>query len=171
MTARLLGVTSVVFVGFLCVTAIGVQAQIKQGDVVSIAYTLTDDSGTVLDTNQGKNPLSYTQGSGQIIRGLERKLEGMQVGEKIRVTVKPEEAYGPVNPQAFQEVPRDKLPPGELKAGQTLIARSPQGQQIPVRIHQIKEKSVVIDLNHPLAGKTLNFEVEILAVDASGKTK
>ena len=83
--------------------------------------------------------------------------------------LKPEDAYGPINPSAFREVPRDQLPPDDLKVGSKLISRNAQGQGIPVRVHEINEKTVVLDLNHPLAGKTLTFEVKILTIQPAQK--
>jgi FKBP-type peptidyl-prolyl cis-trans isomerase 2 len=77
------------------------------------------------------------------------------------VKVKPEEAYGPIDPKAFQEVPKEKLPPEALKVDTVLMAQGPQGQGIPVRVHEVKEKTVIMDFNHPLAGKTLSFDVKI----------
>ena len=142
---------------------------IENGYQVSIEYTLLDEQGKKIESNKGKDPLKYTHGQGKIIRGLENELEGLQVGEQKTIQVKPEDAYGPINPSAFREVPREKLPPGDLKVGTTLVARNAQGQGIPVRVHEIKEQSVVLDLNHPLAGKTLTFEVKVLAIDPAQK--
>ena len=88
----------------------------------------------------------------------------MPAGSEKKVTVKPEDAYGQVNPQAFQEVPKDKLPPEALKVGTVLTARGPEGQSVPVRVHEIKENTVVMDFNHPLAGKTLVFDVKVTEV-------
>lgn len=134
---------------------------VQAGSVVSFEYTLTDDDGKVIDSSKGKQPMSYTQGKGEIIPGLERELAGMAVGAEKNVKVKPEEAYGPIDPKAFQEVPKEKLPPEALKVDTVLMAQGPQGQGIPVRVHEVKEKTVIMDFNHPLAGKTLSFDVKI----------
>ncbi len=91
-------------------------------------------------------------------------MAGMSVGGEKKVTVKPEEGYGPVDPRAFQEVPKDKLPPDALKVGAMLTATGPQGQAIPVRVHEIKESTVIMDFNHPLAGKTLLFDIKITEI-------
>jgi FKBP-type peptidyl-prolyl cis-trans isomerase SlyD len=88
----------------------------------------------------------------------------MSVGSEKKVTVKPEDGYGPVKPEAFQEVPKDKLPPEALKVGTVLSARGPDGQTVPVRVHEIKEDTVVMDFNHPLAGKTLFFDIKVTEV-------
>lgn len=145
-------------------------AAIKDGSLVSIDYTLTDGKGQVMDTNKGKPPLVFTKGTGQIIPGLDKELLGMKVGQEKKVQVKPEDGYGPVNPAAFQEVPKDKLPPEALQVGSNLMARGPQGQPIPVRVHEIKVETVVIDFNHPMAGKTLFFDVKIVDIK-SGEEK
>jgi FKBP-type peptidyl-prolyl cis-trans isomerase SlyD len=79
--------------------------------------------------------------------------------------VSPEEGYGPVNPKGFQEFPKDKIPAEGLKVGAVLMAKGPQGQEVPVRVHEIKEKTVVLDLNHPMAGKTLVFDVKVLGIE------
>jgi FKBP-type peptidyl-prolyl cis-trans isomerase SlyD len=137
---------------------------VKDGAVVSLEYTLSGEDGKAIETNKGKAPIKFTQGSHQIVPGLEKGLEGMKVGEEKRVKVTPEEGYGPVNPQGFQEFPKEKIPSEGLKVGSVLMAKGPQGQQIPVRVHEIKEKTVVLDLNHPMAGKTLVFDVKVLDV-------
>ena len=91
----------------------------------------------------------------------------MKVGGTKSVRVKPEDAYGPVNPKTYQEVPKTNVPPEALKVGATLVAKSPQGQSIPVRVREIKEKTVVMDFNHPLAGKTLSFDVKVMDIKAA----
>jgi FKBP-type peptidyl-prolyl cis-trans isomerase SlyD len=88
----------------------------------------------------------------------------MTVGGERQVKVKPEDGYGPVNPQAFQEFPKEKIPAEGLKVGAVLTAKGPEGQLTQVRVHEIKEKTVVLDLNHPLAGKTLVFDVKVLDI-------
>jgi FKBP-type peptidyl-prolyl cis-trans isomerase SlyD len=137
---------------------------VKDGTVVSLQYTLSGEDGKTIESNKGKDPLKYTQGSHQIVPGLEKGLAGMKVGEERRVKVKPEEGYGPVDPKGFQEFPKEKIPSEGLKVGAVLMAKGPQGQQVPVRVHEIKDKTVVLDLNHPMAGKTLVFDVKVLDV-------
>ena len=137
------------------------EVQIREGSQVALEYTLSDEAGTVIESNKGKQPMSYIHGKSQIIPGLEKELSGMKVGEEKKIQVKPEDGYGPVNPDAFQEVPKDKLPPEALKVGTMLMAQGPQGQGIPVRVHEIKDTTVIMDFNHPMAGKTLSFDVKI----------
>ncbi|HEX9143494.1 MAG TPA: FKBP-type peptidyl-prolyl cis-trans isomerase, partial [Candidatus Binatia bacterium] len=103
----------------------------------------------------------YVHGQGQIVPGLEKALTGMKMGEEKTVVVKPEEGYGPVNPQAFQEVPKENFPAEGFKVGMTLMAQGKDGVPIRIRVREIKDKTVVVDLNHPLAGKTLTFNVKI----------
>ena len=140
---------------------------VKDGTVVSLQYTLSGEDGKTIESNKGKEPLKYTHGSQQIVPGLEKGLAGMKMGEEKRVKVKPEEGYGPVDPKGFQEFPKDKIPPDGLKVGAMLMAKGPEGQTVPVRVHEIKEKTVVLDLNHPMAGKTLIFDVKVLDVQSA----
>ena len=150
--------------GLFAQTRPGGETTIHQGSVVSFDYTLSDQDGKVLETSQGKQPMTYTHGKGEIIPGLEKELSGMKAGEEKKVQVKPEDGYGPINPQAFQEVPKEKLPPEALKVGTVLMAQGPQGQGIPVRVHEIKDTTVIMDFNHPMAGKTLSFDVKITEI-------
>jgi len=138
---------------------------IKDGSVVSLQYTLSGDDGKTIESNKGKEPLKYTQGQHQIIPGLEKELTGMKVGGEKRIKVKPEDAYGPIDPKAVQEFPKEKIPPEGQKVGAILTARGPQGQAIPVKVKEVKEKTVVLDMNHPMAGKTLVFDIKVLEVE------
>jgi FKBP-type peptidyl-prolyl cis-trans isomerase SlyD len=140
---------------------------IHEGAVVSIEYTLADDAGKIIDSNVGKDPLSYIHGAGQIVRGLERELNGLKVGDQKKVQVTPQDGYGPINEKAFQEIPREGIPPEAQKPGAMLMTKAPDGRAIPVRVHEVKEKTVVIDFNHPLAGKTLNFDVKIKEIKST----
>ncbi len=142
---------------------------IEDGSRVSLEYTLTDDAGKVLDSNKGRAPLTYTQGEHQIVPGLESALTGMRVGEHRTVTVAPADGYGDVDPDAMTEVPKDILPDGALIVGTQLVARSRTGEMRVVRVKEIKESTVIIDLNHPLAGKTLHFDVTVIGVEPPEK--
>ena len=134
---------------------------VQQGVLVSIEYTLTDESGKVIESNVGKEPLTYMHGAGQIVRGLEEELAGMKVGEQKKIQVKPEEGYGLADPNAIQEILKDKIPAEAQQVGATLMTKGADGRSLPMRIKEIKEKTVVVDFNHPLAGKTLNFDVKV----------
>ncbi len=138
---------------------------IEDGATVQLEYTLKDPAGKVLDTNKGQAPLIYTHGTQEIIPGLEKALNGMHRGEEKKVTVKPEDAYGPVDPKAVTEVPKEMLPPDALKVGTELVAQNQAGGRRIVKVKEVKEKTVIIDLNHPLAGKTLYFDLKVLGVE------
>ncbi len=138
---------------------------IADGATVQLEYTLTDGSGAVLDSNKGQKPLTYTQGGQQIIAGLEKQLAGLHSGDEKKVTLKPEEAYGAIDPAAQTEVPKDALPPDALAVGTTLMARNAAGESRPVVVKEVKDNTVILDLNHPLAGKTLVFDVKVLSVE------
>jgi FKBP-type peptidyl-prolyl cis-trans isomerase SlyD len=145
------------------------ETQIREGSQVALEYTLSDETGAVIESNKGKEPLSYIHGKSQIIPGLEKELSGMKAGEEKNIQVKPEDGYGPVNPNAFQEIPKNKLPPEALKVGTILMAQGSQGQGIPARVHEIKDTTVIMDFNHPMAGKTLSFDVKISEIKTPQK--
>lgn len=138
---------------------------IQEGSTVQMEYTLTDDKGSVLDTNKGQDPLTYTHGEGQIIVGLEKALKGLHSGDQKHVVVPPEDGYGPFKSEAIVEIPKEKIPPEAQKVGAHLMGRNNSGPPIPMRVKEVKEKTVVLDANHPLAGKTLTFDVKILGVE------
>jgi FKBP-type peptidyl-prolyl cis-trans isomerase SlyD len=136
-------------------------SSVQQGVLVSIEYTLTDDAGTVIESNVGKEPLTYIHGAGQIVSGLEKELAGMKIGEQKKIKVKPEEGYGLPDPNAVQEILKDKIPEEAQQVGATLMTKAADGRTVPMRIQEIRGKTVVVDFNHPLAGKTLNFDVKV----------
>jgi len=139
--------------------------QAKAGDTVHIHYTGTLRDGSVFDSSDGREPLSFTLGSGQIIPGLDAALDGMTVGEAKTVTIPPEQAYGPHDPQARQAIPRDQIPADiPLEPGTMLQMQTPDGQAIPVTVAEADDQQVVLDANHPLAGQELTFAVEIVAI-------
>ena len=131
---------------------------------IGLEYTLTVD-GAVVESTEGKEPLHYIHGRQQMIPGLERQLTGLHVGDTAEVSVSPEEGYGPVDPAAFIEIPRTQLPSDVTpEIGMVLRGINPDGQNFQARINALKEESAVLDLNHPLAGKTLSFKVKILDI-------
>jgi len=138
-------------------------SEIQKGATVKIEYTLTDEKGKVLDTSKGKEPLTYIDGEGQIIPGLEKALRGLHAGDQKRVVVPPEEAYGPVKP--LIEVPKERIPPQAQRVGYSLMVRNGDRPPIPVQVKEIKEKTIVLDANHPLAGMSLTFEVKVVGVE------
>jgi FKBP-type peptidyl-prolyl cis-trans isomerase SlyD len=132
---------------------------------VAFDYRLTLDSGTEIDRSSEDKPLGIITGAGQIIPGLEKAMMGMTAGESLNISFEPEDAYGPVKAELFQDVPRSQFPGDmELKPGMTFQAQGPQGPFL-INIKEMKgEDTVVIDLNHPLAGKRLHFDVNIVEV-------
>ena len=132
---------------------------------VAFDYKLTLDSGEKVDRSSEGQPLGIITGSGQVVPGLEKAMMGMTVGDNLKISVEPEDAYGQVNPELFQDVPRNQFPGDmELQPGMTFQAQGPQGPMV-INIKEIKdENTVVIDLNHPLADKKLHFDVNIVEV-------
>ena len=137
---------------------------ISKDKSVSIEYTIKLDDDSLVDTNVKSDPLTFVYGDGKVIPGLEKALEGMKVGDSKKVVVSPEEGYGESNPKAFVEVAKDKVPEGALKAGAMLQGQSADGASVYARVSEVKESTVVLDHNHPLAGKTLHFDVKILEI-------
>ncbi|MBB3191524.1 FKBP-type peptidyl-prolyl cis-trans isomerase [Halomonas cerina] len=138
--------------------------QIAQNAVVAFHYTLTNDAGEVLDSSEGREPLTYLHGAGNIIPGLEKELEGHTVGDKLQAKVSPEEGYGEVQPQLVQEVPRDAFQGVEsVEPGMQFQAQT-QGGPLMVTVTKVEGDTVTVDGNHPLAGQQLNFDVEVAEV-------
>ena len=158
-----------IFIIVLIITVCFLQTEgeaqmITAGKSVSIDYTLTVDN-EVVDTSVGKEPLTYTQGSKMIIPGLENALEGLEPGAEKTVVVVAKEAYGEINPEAVVEMEKDKLTSDEIpKVGMVLQMQTNTGQIMMGTVQEIKENALVIDFNHPLAGKELTFEVKIIEV-------
>jgi len=135
---------------------------IKQGDTIKVDYTGTLEDGQVFDSSEGKQPIEFEVGAGKIIPGFDKAVVGMEKDEEKEITIKPEDAYGQPREDLKREVPRTALPQGqEPKEGMGLMMNTPQGQQIPARIVKVTKDNVTIDLNHPLAGKTLKFKIKI----------
>ena len=139
---------------------------IKKGDKIRVEYTGTLEDGTVFDSSEKHNkPLEFTVGEKQVIVGVDNVVIGMNKGDEKEVTITPAEAYGAHNPQLIQKVPKDQLPQDkEPKAGMILLASLPNGEQVPVKILEVSDKEVTLDMNHPLAGKTLKFKLKILEI-------
>jgi FKBP-type peptidyl-prolyl cis-trans isomerase SlyD len=135
---------------------------IAKGRKVDIEYTLSLDDGSTVQSNVGGTPLSFVAGEGQIIPGLEAALDGKAARERVKVKIAPEDAYGPTDPQKVQEVPLDKIPEDARKVGTLLSA---QGFDGPIRVAEVRPDVVVLDFNHPLAGKALTFDVLVLSIN------
>lgn len=140
-------------------------ASVQGNMTVELEYTLTVD-GKVVDSSVGHEPLKYVQGKSQIIPGLERELAGLHVGDSKEVTVKPADGYGELDPAAFIEIPKAQLPKENTpQVGMVIGGTDPSGYPFRARVSEVKDQTVTLDLNHPLAGKILNFKVKILSIN------
>ena len=138
--------------------------QATKEKVVTIDYTLKDDEGEVLDTSDGREPVAYLHGGGNIVPGLETALEGKAKGDSLSVSVSPADGYGEHDPGMIQPVPRENFPAdAPMEIGMQFQAESPAGPRV-VTIVKMDDKEVTVDANHPLAGKQLNFAVTIVDV-------
>jgi FKBP-type peptidyl-prolyl cis-trans isomerase SlyD len=136
--------------------------KVGKGSVVAIQYKLHLGDGVVVDSSEPGDPLVYLHGESQIVPGLERELEGLAQGDKKQVVVMPGDGYGVLDPSALQEVPKNAFPEGFVpRVGMELVAQGPEGEPLPFVIKELKGEVVVVDFNHPLAGKTLHFDVEV----------
>lgn len=139
--------------------------KVAKDSVVSLEYRLHLGDGVVVDEGGPDEPLVYLHGYEEIPPGLEKALEGKSVGETLKVTVPPAEGYGEYDPEGVEEVPRDEFPAdATIAEGEVLSAEDEDGEELPFVIKQVKGDKVVVDFNHPLAGKTLHFEVKVAAV-------
>lgn len=138
---------------------------VAEGKQVSFEYTLTLGDGSEGGSNVGQEPLVYMHGKGQIVPGLEKELVGLKAGDTKQVKVTPKDGYGEVDPKRSQQVPIDKIPEQARKVGAQLRGAGPEGQSMFATVTAVDDKSVTIDLNHPLAGKDLTFDVRILKVE------
>ena len=139
--------------------------QVKPGDTVRIHYIGTLSDGATFDSSEGRDPLEFVVGSGQIIPGLDIALPGMVVGDKKTVQVPADQAYGQPDPNARQAVPRAEIPDDiPLDLGTQLQVQTPQGQVMPVTVVEVTETEVTLDANHPLAGRDLTFAIELVAI-------
>jgi len=142
--------------------------QIAPNTVAAIDYTLTDDAGEVLDSSEGREPLTYLHGAGNIIPGLEQALEGSAQGDNVKVTVEPAEAYGERVEDLVQEVPMEAFAGVEqVEAGMRFQATDDQGNVRVVTVTGVEDEQVTVDANHPLAGQQLHFDVNVVEVRAA----
>ena len=138
---------------------------IKDGSTVSIEYTLKLADGSTADSNVGGEPLVYVQGEEQILPALESKLLGMKTEETREVTLSAEEGYGPVHQEGFQTVPLEMIPEEARHEGAQLVGQGPHGEPIHARVTELQDETATVDLNHPLAGQELHFEVKVLDIN------
>jgi peptidylprolyl isomerase len=137
----------------------------KNGDAVKVHYTGKLDDGTVFDTSEGREPLSFTVGSGEVIEGFDQAIAGMQVGEIKGIVIPPEQAYGERNDALVQTIARDQLRLGvEPHSGMEVEMRTPDGTVIPLLVSEVTETTVTLDANHPLAGQNLHFDLTLVEI-------
>lgn len=142
-------------------------SKVKEGDNISLHYTGTLDDGTVFDSSDGREPLSFTVGSGEVIEGFDEGVRDMEVGETRDLQIEPEQAYGEYHEELVRVVPRQAFPEGmEPAIGMTLELELPSGQSLPVRIIDIEGEEVTLDANHLLAGEILNFKIHIVSINS-----
>ena len=138
----------------------------KPGSKVKLHYTGTLNDGTIFDSSDGKEPLEFTTGNSEVIPGFENAVKDMKLNEEKTIKINPKEAYGEKNEQLMREVPRSKLPNEmNLEVGSRVILKSPTGQQVHGLVDKIDQDKIVIDFNHPLAGKELTFKIKVVAIN------
>ena len=138
---------------------------IQNGKKVTLEYTVFLADGTQIDSNVGDDPLVFVLGQNQVFPALEQALLGLKIGDSKKIILKPEEAYGHVVQEAFREVDLDTVPAQYRFAGAVLGVQDPAGGVYPIRVHEIRDEKIVLDFNHPLAGKALQFDVKVIHVD------
>ncbi|MFO7963696.1 MAG: peptidylprolyl isomerase [Desulfobacterales bacterium] len=132
---------------------------------VSVEYTGTLENGEVFDSSSGRPPLEVKMGAGQVIKGFEEALMGMTINEKKKITIEPEDAYGQRDDSLLHDFPRSNVPPEvDPKKGQIVGLQTPDGQQVPAQVISVDEEKVILDLNHPLAGQALTFDIEVVGI-------
>lgn len=155
----------ILILGAILMPGCSTAAQAKNGDTVQVNYTGKLADGTVFDTSVGREPLEFKLGAGQMIPGFEKAVLGMKVGEKKTVTIPANEAYGPHRDDMVVEVGRDRLGPGVIpKVGQQLQGTRPDGSVSTFTVVAVSDNTITIDANHPLAGKDLTFEIELVKI-------
>jgi len=138
---------------------------VQEGDTVKVHYTGKLDDGTVFDSSEGRDPLQFTVGEGQVVLGFEEAVIGMELGESKTVEIPADKAYGPYDKEKVGIIDRSKFPADmELEVGQELTARPPSGEMITATVIVVSETSVTVDANHHLAGKDLTFEIELVEI-------
>lgn len=144
----------------------GEKALVKKGDRIKVQYTGTLQDGTMFDKSKEGGPLEFTVGSGQIIPGFDKAVEGMKLNEEKKVTLKPEDAYGKRDETAIREFPKNSLPENfKPEKGMMIKLQDQTGRAIPGTVTDITENSITVDLNHPLAGKDLTFDIKVIGIE------
>lgn len=144
--------------------------QAKDGDKVKVHYHGRLRTGETFDSSQGRDPLEFTIGAGQMIKRFDDGVKGMQVGDKKTVEINADDAYGQKEADNLIEFPKDQFPPNtEPEVGAQLMLSNDDGQQFPVVIAEVKEESVILDANHPLAGQDLIFDIEMVDIQPASR--
>ncbi|TXD48826.1 peptidylprolyl isomerase [Polaribacter sp. IC073] len=147
-------------------------SQVKENNTVKVNYTGKLSDGQVFDTSEGKEPIEFTLGQGRLIPGFEKGLIDMELNEKKTITIVKEEAYGEVNNDLIQEVKKTELPQDMTpEVGMGLVSKSPDGQEMNLMVVEVRDESIVIDGNHPLAGKDLIFDLEVVEIKETEVTE
>jgi FKBP-type peptidyl-prolyl cis-trans isomerase 2 len=141
--------------------------QAKQGDTVYVHYKGSLEDGTLFDSSEGNDPISFTIGAGEVITGFEEAIVGMSEGESKTERIVPGRGYGDRRDELVFSVGRDQMPEGEMAIGDMLSVGFPDGRTASVQIAELDDESVTLDANHPLAGKTLVFELELVSIEQS----
>lgn len=138
----------------------------KKGDQVAVHYTGRLTDGTVFDSSEGREPLAFELGAGMMIKGFDAAVAGMEIGEKVTAEMAAADAYGESNPDLIFDIPKTNFPSDlNPQPGQQLAMSQPNGQQVPVKVKEVKDEVVVIDANHDLAGKDLIFDIELVSIN------
>lgn len=138
---------------------------VEDGRTVKLHYSLSVD-GEMVESSEGQEPLEVTIGAQQVIPGFENGLRGMKIDESKEFSVSPEEGYGPEDPEGYKEVGKDKLPEGfDPQTEKVLYVQGPDGRSYPVQVAEVKEETVLLNFNHPFAGKTLTFTVKVVEIN------
>ena len=146
--------------------------KVENGNFVSVEYKGTLENGHVFDTSHGRRPLEIQMGAGHLIKGFENELMGMALNEKKLFTLAPEDAYGQIDENQKHSFPISEVPPGMTpRIGMTIGLTTPEGHQVPARIIHLDDEKLTLDLNHPLAGKSLTFEIEVVGISSTPTQK
>lgn len=137
---------------------------IKDGDTIKIDYTGKLDDGSVFDSSERHGePLEFTVGQGQVISGFEEAVRGMEEGEEKDFRIEPSEAYGEYNEELSQQVPKDIIQSNmDIEEGMMILVRTPDGREMPAKVTMVGDEQITLDMNHPLAGKALNFNIKVV---------
>jgi len=142
--------------------------KVENGTYISVEYTGTLGNGQVFDSSKGRQPLEIHMGAGEMIKGFEAQLMGMALNEKKMFTLSPEDAYGPRNADMMQSIPRSEVPPDmDAQVGMIVGLITSEGNQVPARIVGLDDEQLTMDLNHPLAGESLTFEIEVVGISST----